>query len=53
MKHIKDTHSDVLCKNFLENYCSYGIRCMFKHVETPAQNVARPHNRNQAEGTPR
>ena len=41
MKHIKDTHSDIICKNFLENSCSYGTRCMFRHRGPPAHNVAR------------
>ena len=50
MKHIKETHSDILSKNFLENSCSYGTRCMFKHRGSPVQNVARPNTRNPAEG---
>ena len=41
MKHIKDTHGDIMCKHFLGNSCSYGtrIRCMFRH--RGSHNVAR------------
>ena len=51
MKHIKETHDDILCKNFLEKTCSYGTRCMFRHKETTAKNVIRPQIGNQAKET--
>ena len=39
MKHIISEHGDEECKRYLENKCTYGEKCFFKHKRTIAQNV--------------
>ena len=40
IKHISSEHGEEPCRRFAENKCTFGYRCHFKHVMTPAQNVA-------------
>ena len=39
LKHITSVHGEEICKRFLDNKCSYGERCFFKHIARPAQIV--------------
>ena len=39
MNHIKSVHGDEICKRFIENKCTFGERCFFKHISTAAQNA--------------
>ena len=39
MKHVKETHGNIICKKFLQNECNFGSRCLFKHTSGIAQNV--------------
>ena len=50
-KHIQDTHQDIVCKQFLENNCTFGTKCMFPHKTTPVKNVEKPNTRHEAPHT--
>ena len=39
LNHIKNMHNDP-CRKHIEGKCSYGTRCVFKHIAKIAQNVA-------------
>ena len=41
--HIRKTHQDTWLK-YLEGNCTYGIRCVYKHTNTIAQNVEGNHS---------
>ena len=38
LDHIKNNHHEM-CLKFLEGNCTFGIRCIYKHTTTSAQNV--------------
>ena len=38
LNHIKSSHDDP-CLKYLEGKCTYGRRCVYRHIETAAQNV--------------
>ena len=40
MKHIISTHGEEECKRYMDNKCTYGEKCFFKHTRIIAQNVA-------------
>ena len=47
--HIRNIHNDP-CLKFQEGNCTYGAKCVFKHIGVPAQNVTRrpKHIQNRA-----
>ena len=40
MKHIISTHGEEECKRYMDNKCTHGEKCFFKHTRIIAQNVA-------------
>ena len=49
MKHITKDHGEEICKKFLDNKCQFGEKCLFRHTNSPAQNVV---NRSQGNQSP-
>ena len=43
LNHIKSSHDDP-CLKYLEGNCTYGRRCVYKHIDINVQNVAKKQN---------